>query len=189
MPAKNLSDARVAWRQADALALPFDDSSFDAVACQFGAMFFSGQDQGFFSESAPVFLKPGGCFFFNVWDRIEDNEFCRRRHAGARRGLPPTTHRASWPARRTAITMRTKSAAILKAAGFSDITIDAIDHRSRAPLAARARGRLLPGHAAANRDRGARARWDWKPPPNARAKLSPRRFGSGRHRGKKFAHW
>jgi ubiquinone/menaquinone biosynthesis C-methylase UbiE len=31
---------RIIWRQADALALPFDDQSFDAVACQFGAMFF-----------------------------------------------------------------------------------------------------------------------------------------------------
>ncbi len=30
----------VEWRQADALALPFDDASFDLVLCQFGAMFF-----------------------------------------------------------------------------------------------------------------------------------------------------
>src|SRR5689334_22133310 len=29
----------VTWRQADALALPFGDASFDAVVCQFGAMF------------------------------------------------------------------------------------------------------------------------------------------------------
>ncbi len=33
-------DGRIEWRQADALALPFTDQSFDAVACQFGAMFF-----------------------------------------------------------------------------------------------------------------------------------------------------
>src|SRR5947207_10396186 len=33
-------DSRIEWRQADALALPFVDQSFDAVACQFGAMFF-----------------------------------------------------------------------------------------------------------------------------------------------------
>ena len=31
---------RVRWQQADALALPFDDSTFDAIACQFGVMFF-----------------------------------------------------------------------------------------------------------------------------------------------------
>ncbi|MGA9036777.1 MAG: methyltransferase domain-containing protein, partial [Pseudolabrys sp.] len=33
-------DGRITWKQADALALPFGDQSFDAVACQFGAMFF-----------------------------------------------------------------------------------------------------------------------------------------------------
>jgi SAM-dependent methyltransferase len=31
---------RVTWRQADVMALPFADASFDAVVCQFGVMFF-----------------------------------------------------------------------------------------------------------------------------------------------------
>ena len=30
----------VSYRQADALDLPFEDGSFDAVVCQFGIMFF-----------------------------------------------------------------------------------------------------------------------------------------------------
>ena len=30
----------IAWRQADAMQLPFPDASFDLVVCQFGAMFF-----------------------------------------------------------------------------------------------------------------------------------------------------
>jgi ubiquinone/menaquinone biosynthesis C-methylase UbiE len=34
---------RIAWQQADATALPFEDAQFDAVFCQFGAMFFSRQ--------------------------------------------------------------------------------------------------------------------------------------------------
>src|ERR1043165_4426053 len=33
-------DSRIRWRQADALALPFADATFDVVCCQFGAMFF-----------------------------------------------------------------------------------------------------------------------------------------------------
>ena len=61
----------VEWRQADALALPFEDESFDAVVCQFGVMFFPEKSKGF-SEARRV-LRPGGVFVFSVWDRIEDN--------------------------------------------------------------------------------------------------------------------
>ena len=34
------ADARITWQQSDALALPFDDTAFDVVCCQFGVMFF-----------------------------------------------------------------------------------------------------------------------------------------------------
>jgi ubiquinone/menaquinone biosynthesis C-methylase UbiE len=64
--------ARVEWRQADALALPFEDGAFDAVVCQFGAMFFPDK-QAAFREVRRV-LKPDGRFLFDVWDRIEENE-------------------------------------------------------------------------------------------------------------------
>ncbi|MDP3151911.1 MAG: methyltransferase domain-containing protein [Archangium sp.] len=63
----------VEWRQADAMKLPFDDSSFDLVLCQFGAMFFPDKGKAF-AETRRV-LRPGGTFLFNVWDRIEENEF------------------------------------------------------------------------------------------------------------------
>ncbi len=62
----------VEWRQADALQLPFEDASFDAVVCQFGAMFFPDRAKAY-AEAKRV-LKPGGLFAFSVWDRIEDNE-------------------------------------------------------------------------------------------------------------------
>jgi SAM-dependent methyltransferase len=63
----------VEWRQADAMNLPFPDSSFDAVVCQFGVMFFPDRARAY-AEVRRV-LKPGGVFIFNVWDRIAENEF------------------------------------------------------------------------------------------------------------------
>ena len=63
----------VEWRQADAMELPFDDETFDAVICQFGVMFFPDKAKAF-SEAHRV-IRPGGIFVFNVWDRIEENEF------------------------------------------------------------------------------------------------------------------
>jgi SAM-dependent methyltransferase len=63
----------VEWRQADAMQLPFADGTFDAVVCQFGAMFFPEKSKAF-SEARRV-LRPGGVFSFNVWDHIKENEF------------------------------------------------------------------------------------------------------------------
>ena len=61
------------WQQADATRLPFDDASFDIVVCQFGVMFFPDKARAF-SEARRV-LRRGGVLLFNVWDRIEENEF------------------------------------------------------------------------------------------------------------------
>ena len=63
----------VEWRQADAMQLPFQDESFDAVVCQFGVMFFPDKARAF-AEARRV-LRSGGVFMFNVWDRIAENEF------------------------------------------------------------------------------------------------------------------
>lgn len=63
----------IQWRQADAMALPFPDESFDAVVCQFGVMFFPDK-AGAFAETRRV-LTPGGTFIFSVWDCIAENEF------------------------------------------------------------------------------------------------------------------
>src|SRR6202166_3426431 len=70
---RQAADNRISWRRADALALPFEDAAFDLVCCQFGVMFFPDRQSGYL-EARRV-LKPGGCFLFNVWDRIEENVF------------------------------------------------------------------------------------------------------------------
>src|SRR3954468_20091235 len=62
---------RVRLQQADAQALPFDDASFDAVVCQFGAMFFPDRAAAY--REARRVLKRGGRFLFNVWDRLDRN--------------------------------------------------------------------------------------------------------------------
>ncbi len=63
----------VTWRQADALALPYANESFDVVICQFGVMFFPDRVAAY-REIRRV-LRPGGTFLFNVWNGLEDNEF------------------------------------------------------------------------------------------------------------------
>jgi ubiquinone/menaquinone biosynthesis C-methylase UbiE len=63
----------VRWQQADAMQLPFEDGTFDAVVCQFGVMFFPDRPKAY-AEARRV-LRPGGVFLFNTWDRIEENEF------------------------------------------------------------------------------------------------------------------
>ena len=72
---RQVADERIVWRQADALHLPFEAHSFDAVCCQFGVMFFPDRIAGY--REALRVLKPGGRFLFNVWDRIEHNDFAR----------------------------------------------------------------------------------------------------------------
>jgi len=63
----------VEWRQADAMQLPFRDGTFDAVVCQFSVMFIPEKAKAY-SEARRV-LRSKGVFIFNVWDRIEENEF------------------------------------------------------------------------------------------------------------------
>lgn len=69
--ASRIDSARVSFRTADAQSLPFPDDSFDAVICQFGAMFFP--DRRLAYREALRVLRPGGRFLFNVWDRLEEN--------------------------------------------------------------------------------------------------------------------
>jgi len=125
-----LPDPRIAWRQADALALPFEDSSFDVVACQFGAMFFPDRVKGY-AEALRV-LAPGGRLFFNVWDRIEDNEFADVVTQALAEVFPddPPRFMARTPHGYHDPDLIRGD---LQRAGFGDIAIEAVDHVSRAP--------------------------------------------------------
>ena len=117
------------WQSADALALPFEDRRFDVVACQFGAMFFPDKIKGY-SEARRV-LKTGGHFFFSVWDRISQNEFAdvvTEALAGLFPQDPPLFMARTPHGYHDVERIRGE----LAAAGFADIVVESIEHRSRA---------------------------------------------------------
>ncbi|MGE0094549.1 MAG: class I SAM-dependent methyltransferase [Alphaproteobacteria bacterium] len=126
--ARQAQDGRIAWRQADALALPFDDQGFDAVVCQFGAMFIPDKVQGY-GEARRV-LKPDGRFLLNVWDRIAENEFADivTEALAARFPHDPPRFMARIP---HGYHNQAQIRAELGDAGFADISIDAVEHTSR----------------------------------------------------------
>jgi ubiquinone/menaquinone biosynthesis C-methylase UbiE len=123
---------RVEWRQADALALPFPDQSFDVAACQFGAMFFPDKIKGF--REALRVLRPGGHFFFNVWDRISENEFADVVTEELAAVFPddPPRFMARTPHGYHDIEQIRRD---LKAAGFGNVAVEAVDRKSKASSA------------------------------------------------------
>ncbi len=127
--AKQADQNRVTWRQADAQALPFADQKFDVVACQFGVMFFPDKVAAY--REARRVLKPRGHFFFNVWDLISKNEFA---------DVVTEALAAYFPQDPPRFLARTphgyhnveKVREDLSAASFADVSIETVDHRSKA---------------------------------------------------------
>lgn len=123
-------DARILWKQADALALPFDDETFDVVCCQFGAMFFPDRVAGY--KEAHRTLRDNGRLIFNVWDHIEVNEFADSVTKSASDYFPedPPVFLARTP---HGYHDKTVIEQDVSAAGFRDIEIHTISHQSPAP--------------------------------------------------------
>ena len=125
-------ETRIRWQQADALALPFADASFDTVVCQFGVMFFPDRVKGY-AEARRV-LRPGGRFIFDVWDRIEENEFTHVVHQALQQVFsadPPQFMTRTPHGYYDVARIR----ADLTEAGFADISIETVTHRSHAASA------------------------------------------------------
>ncbi|AWK87962.1 class I SAM-dependent methyltransferase [Azospirillum thermophilum] len=127
--AQRLDAPQVAWRQADALTLPFESASFDAVVCQFGAMFFPDKPAGF-AEARRV-LRPGGRFLFSVWGRIEENEIPAVVHAAVAAAFPrdPPSFLARTP---HGYNDRERIDRDLREAGFTHVEMETVALRSRA---------------------------------------------------------
>jgi SAM-dependent methyltransferase len=105
---------------------------FDLVLCQYGAMFFPDRVAGY--REARRVLKPDGHFLFNVWDRIEDNEFADDVTNAVATIFPDDPPRFL---ARTPHGYHDKQLiqSDLTKAGFSQVTIETRAEQSRAPSA------------------------------------------------------
>lgn len=131
--ARQPADARLAWQQADAMALPFPDASFDVVICQFGAMFLPDRVAGY-AEARRV-LRPGGRLLFSVWDGLSTNAFPATVVAAVAACFPddPPSFIARIPhGYHDPVRIR----ADVVAAGFASVEIETVTRESVAPDAA-----------------------------------------------------
>jgi ubiquinone/menaquinone biosynthesis C-methylase UbiE len=126
--AAKLASPRVSFAPADAQSLPFPDSSFDLVVCQFGAMFFPDR-VGAYREARRV-LAPGGAFLFNVWDRLEANPASQTLADAVAALFPddPPSFLARVP---FGYHDKARVEADLRAAGFAQIEAETVAKRSR----------------------------------------------------------
>ncbi|HEY4167827.1 MAG TPA: methyltransferase domain-containing protein [Reyranella sp.] len=120
---------RVEIKQADALALPFADASFDAVVCQFGVMFFPDRVAGY--REARRVLAPGGRFVLSVWGSLQDNPMTRVvvDAVGARYPQNPPRFLARTPHGHSDTNVLRRD---LAAAGFGSIAVETVTLPSRA---------------------------------------------------------
>jgi len=128
--AERTSSSRVSWQKVDAQALPFPDAAFDAVVCQFGVMFFPDKQKAY-CEARRV-LKPGGRFIFNVWDKLEHNEFSDLVNTAVADIFPDDPPRFL---ARTPHGYHDRDAVVaeLRSAGFVDVAAETLTRRGVAP--------------------------------------------------------
>jgi ubiquinone/menaquinone biosynthesis C-methylase UbiE len=127
----------IAFRQADAQALPFADAEFDLVVSQFGVMFFPDRT-GAYAEARRV-LRPGGAFLFNAWDRLENNPVTAAVGDALAAHFPddPPNFYARIP---FGYHDPARIEADLRAAGFTEIAIETVALSSRVDARAAATG-------------------------------------------------
>jgi ubiquinone/menaquinone biosynthesis C-methylase UbiE len=181
---RQLHDGRIIWQQADALALPFADQRFDVVACQFGAMFFPDKVAAY--KEARRVLKAGGRFMFNVWDRIALNEFADVVTQALAALFPqdPPRFMARTPHGYHDVERIRRE---LNEAGFARVSVDTVDHRSKAATPRNAAIAYCQGTPLRN-EIEARDAAGLEEATDKAAEALARRFGSGPIEGRIRAH-
>jgi ubiquinone/menaquinone biosynthesis C-methylase UbiE len=140
--AARIRSDKVSFVAADALHLPFGDSSFDLVVCQFGIMFFP--DKVAANAEARRVLRDGGRYLLVIWDSIERNLATKAAGAAVAKLFPDDSG-----AFYERIPFRYHDVAQIEhdllAAGFDDIELETVELVSRAPMAAEAAKGLCQG--------------------------------------------
>lgn len=133
---------RVTFQPVDACTLPFPDASFDALACQYGVMFFP--DKVSAMKHARRVLKPGGRYVFNVWDSLAHNPIPQAVHEFLAREFPnnPPQFLSQMP---YGWHDRAEIERVTRAGGFASVTLETVDFPSIAPTARDAARAWLEG--------------------------------------------
>jgi ubiquinone/menaquinone biosynthesis C-methylase UbiE len=130
--AQRVAAPQVEFRTADAQDLPFADGAFDAVFSQFGVMFLPDKQRAY-GEMRRV-LSRGGTLVFSVWDRIEASPITATVADALARCFPDdpprfmsrVPHGYHDPA---------EIREGLRAAGFAEVTVEAVTLPSVGPSA------------------------------------------------------
>jgi len=140
--AQRVQSPNVRFQPADAQALPFEEGSFDLVVCQFGAMFFPDKVLGH-SEARRV-LREGGSYLLAIWDRIDRNPMSEAAQQALIDLFPedPPLFMQEGP---FGYHDRGAIERDLRAAGFTNMKIETVELRSRAPSSEEAARALCYG--------------------------------------------
>lgn len=130
---QRVGPGRVRFQQADALALPFDDASFDLVVCQFGVMFFPDKVAG--NSEAHRVLRGGGSYMLVIWDSVDRNLATKAVGSAVAALFPPEDRSAFYERVPFRYFDETVIRADLEAAGFTNIIFETVDLHSRAASA------------------------------------------------------
>jgi len=124
-------DPRLTWRQADAMALPFADDTFDLAICQFGLMFVPDKLAAL-REFRRV-LKPAGRAIVTVWGSFDENAAGRITHQVLAEAFPADPPQFYLVPVAMADPQQTES--LFADAGFSSVACDVVDRTAESASA------------------------------------------------------